>query len=294
MSAEPWTIGRLLNWTKEYLAEHGSDSPRLDAEVLLAHVRGCERILLYTAFDESASEDDRAEFRELVKQRAAGTPVAYLVGKREFFSLSFIVTPDVLIPRPETEFVVLAMLDWAKKFSVEQLRIADIGTGSGVLAICAAHQLPQARVTAVEQSPAALVIARENAAALGVGERIAFVESDLFSNVAGGEQFELIVSNPPYIKTSEAESLPRDVREYEPAEALFAGETGTEVIERLVQQAEERLVPGGGLICEISPQLRPQIEAIFRDNPVWGELRFRRDLSGLDRAFEIEFRGESR
>ena len=110
MSAETWTIGRLLNWTKDYLAEHGSDSPRLDAEVLLAHVRGCERILLYTAFDEPANEETRSAFRALVKRRAEGTPVAYLVGKREFFSLPFRVTPDVLIPRPETEFVVLALL----------------------------------------------------------------------------------------------------------------------------------------------------------------------------------------
>lgn len=292
MSADIWTIGRLLVWTKDYLAQHGSDSPRLDAEVLLAHVRGCERIQLYTAFDEPASDDVKAAFRALVKRRAEGAPVAYLVGKREFFSLPFRVTPDVLVPRPETEFVVLAMLDWAKRFPpAAPLRIADIGTGSGVLAICAAHQLKHAQVTAIEQSAAALAIARENAEKLGVAERITFVESDLFANVPAEEQFELIVTNPPYIKTSEAESLARDVREYEPAAALFAGETGTEVIERIIPQAESRLLAGGGLICEISPQLRPRIEELFAGNTNWKDIKFRKDLAALDRAFEVERAG---
>ncbi len=289
MSAETWTIGRLLNWTKDYLAEHGSDSPRLDAEVLLAHVRGCERILLYTAFDEPANEETRSAFRALVKRRAEGTPVAYLVGKREFFSLPFRVTPDVLIPRPETEFVVLALLDWAKKFpTTAPLRVADIGTGSGVLAICTAKQLPHAEVTAIEQSPAALAIARENAAELGVADRINFVEGDLFANVAAGARFEIVATNPPYIKTSEAASLSRDVREHEPHAALFAGERGTEVIERIIAQCEERIVPRGALICEISPQLRPAIEALFANHPAWKGLLFRKDLAGLDRAFEVQ------
>ena len=293
MSAETWTIGRLLNWTKEYLAKHGSDSPRLDAEVLLAHVRGCERISLYTAFDEPASEEVKTAFRALVKRRAEGAPVAYLVGQREFFSLPFRVTPAVLIPRPETEFVVLAMLDRAKTITTSPLRIADVGTGSGVLAICAAKRLPQAEITAIEQSAEALVVAQENAEALGVSPRINFVESDLFANVPEDVQFQLIVSNPPYIKTGEAESLPRDVRQYEPAAALFAGETGTEVIDRLVAQAQSRLVTGGVLICEISPQLRPQIEQLFANNSAWRGLKFHKDLAGLDRAFEVERTAET-
>ncbi|MDA7979525.1 MAG: peptide chain release factor N(5)-glutamine methyltransferase [Pirellulales bacterium] len=289
MSEETWTIGRLLTWTSEYLASHGSDSPRLDAEVLLAHVRGCERIDLYTAFEELADESVKSAFRAMVKRRAEGTPVAYLVGQREFFSLPFRVTPDVLIPRPETEFVVLAMLDWAEKFSdTPSLRIADIGTGSGVLAVCAAHQLQHATVLAIDQSPSALAIAQENATTLGVAERICFLESDLFAQLESDRQFEIIVSNPPYIKTSEADALPRDVREHEPVAALFSGETGTEIIERLIHEAESRLMPGGGLICEISPQLKPRIEQVFADKPAWRNLRFRKDLAGLDRAFEVE------
>src|SRR6188508_1393391 len=190
-SQEPWTIGRLLTWTVEYLGKHGADNPRLDAEVLLAEARGCKRIDLYTAFAETASEETRTAFRELVRRRAAGTPVAYLVGRREFYSLDFEVNSDVLIPRPETELLVVALLDHVKKRVVrgspdpaqvsteglpsdehvpvfgdvgrsgdrpQQLEIADIGTGSGILAVCAAKYAPNSHVTAIDISPAALAV----------------------------------------------------------------------------------------------------------------------------------------
>src|SRR5439155_10069688 len=148
--AEEWTILRLLTWTTDYLKSHGSDSPRLDAEVLLAHARDCERIMLYTAFDEVVADEIRANFRELVKRRGEGAPVAYLVGKREFYSLSFRVTPDVLIPRPETEFLVIRLLDRADGLPVGTCpAIADVVTGSGIVAVCAAKSLPHSRVTAM-------------------------------------------------------------------------------------------------------------------------------------------------
>src|SRR5262245_51925937 len=171
--SESWTVLRLLTWTTDYLKSHGSESPRLDAEVLLAHARGCERIMLYAAFDEVVSEDIRTRFRESVKKRAEGTPVAYLVGKREFYSLSFLVTPDVLIPRPETEFVVVAALD-ALKAANSEMYVADVGTGSGCIAVSIAKHAPQSRVTAIDISPAALNIAEENAAAHRVADRIEF------------------------------------------------------------------------------------------------------------------------
>jgi release factor glutamine methyltransferase len=263
--AEAWTIGRLLAWTSGYLAQHGSTSPRLDAEVLLAHVRGCPRIALYTAFDEQPDEAARAAFRELVRRRAEGMPVAYLVGRREFYSLSFRVTPDVLIPRPETEFVVVALIDRARQSgrAGDALEIADIGTGSGVLAICAAKHLPRARVTAVDISPAALAVARQNAAEHGVAERIEFLESDLFAGVPVDRRFDFIVANPPYVGTRERESLPRDVRDYEPASALFSGPEGTETIARLLPQAAERLRPGGWLLCEIGPAVAPAVKRML-------------------------------
>src|SRR5215471_7417879 len=152
--SEPWTIGRLLTWTTDYLKQHGADSPRLDAEVLLAEARGCKRIELYTAFAEIADEQTRTAFRELVRRRAEGTPVAYLVGKREFFSLSFRVTPDVLIPRPETETLIVRLLDLANQeiagVGQGETKILDVGTGSGIIPISAAKHLPNAQITAVD------------------------------------------------------------------------------------------------------------------------------------------------
>ncbi|QDT00020.1 peptide chain release factor N(5)-glutamine methyltransferase [Adhaeretor mobilis] len=267
VSEPSWTIGRLLNWTTEFLTEKGIDSPRLEAEVLLAHARSCQRIELYAAFEEAAEEPLRERFRSLVKERAAGKPVAYLVGQREFYSLSFQVTPDVLIPRPETEQLVLRSLDIAKGIEADPLRIADIGTGSGVLAVCLAKYLPEARVTAADVSPAALEVARKNAERHEVNTRIRFVESDLFGQVPAEVKYEIIVSNPPYVKTSELAELAIDVRGYEPALALDGGEQGVDVISRLVAQAAERLNPGGWLLMEIGPSTVEDTEQLVRDTP---------------------------
>src|SRR5262245_61661681 len=203
--AEPWTVLRLLTWTTDYLKQHGSDSPRLDAEVLLAHARGCERIMLYAAFDQVVSDDVRAKFRELVKRRAEGTPVAYLVGKREFYSLSFRVTPEVLIPRPETELVVVETIESSAKFKVQgsKLEVADVGTGSGAIAIAVAKHAPLCRVMAIDNSLPALAIARENAAAHGVGDRFEFVQGDLLAGLPADPRFVVVASNPPYVSESE-------------------------------------------------------------------------------------------
>jgi release factor glutamine methyltransferase len=261
--AEPWTVGRLLQWTTEYLKGHGADSPRLDAEVLLAEALGCQRIELYTRFDEAPDDQRRTAFREFVRRRAEGTPVAYLVGRREFFSLSFRVGPAVLIPRPETELLVVALLDLAKgRPASAPIAVADVGTGSGIIAVAVTKHLPGCRVTAIDQSAAALEIAWANAAAHGVAERIDLVQSDLFAAVEPGRQFDFIASNPPYISAAEWEKLPADVRSFEPREALLAGPRGTEVIERLVPQAAERLKPGGYLLMEISPMIHDAIRAI--------------------------------
>jgi len=209
-SSETWTIGRLLEWTKDFLDQRGVDNPRLDAEVLLAHARNCQRIELYTAFDEIAGDDVRGKFRELVSQRAQGKPVAYLVGYKEFFSLTFEITPDVLIPRPETEMLVMAVLDVAKQMRAKRpLAIADVGTGSGCIAVAVATQLPDCRVAAIDQSPAALAVAKRNAVKHGVSERIEFIESDLFAAADAQKQFDIIVSNPPYVTEVEHQTLAR-------------------------------------------------------------------------------------
>jgi release factor glutamine methyltransferase len=258
---ESWTIGRLLTWTTDYLKKSGSDTPRLDAEILLAEACGCERIQLYATFGDEPREEVRIAFRELVRRRAEHTPVAYLVGRREFYSLPFRVTPDVLIPRPETELLVVELVDLAGE-NPSPLAIADIGSGSGILAVCAVKHVPGCSVTAVDLSPAALEVARTNARDLGVENDIEFVQGDLFAAVPAERRFDFILSNPPYVSESELADLPPDVRDHEPRLALAAGEHGTSVIERLIPQAAERLNPGGWLLMEISPMIERRVQSL--------------------------------
>jgi release factor glutamine methyltransferase len=186
-------------------------------------------------------------------------PVAYLVGQREFFSLRFHVTPDVLIPRPETEFVVLAALDHLKAGGPQDPRVADIGTGSGAIAVSIAKHAPDVRVTAIDISPAALAVARENSTTHGVADRIDFVQGDLLSALPAKPEFDAIVSNPPYVSDGEYATLVPQVKDHEPKLALVSGPTGTEIIERLIPQAAERLLPGGLLALEVSPMIAPRV-----------------------------------
>lgn len=285
--AEVWTIGRLLTWTTDYLRRHGSENPRLDAEVLLAYARGCQRIELYTHFDEVADEAVRTRFRDMIRRRAEGAPVAYLVGEREFFSLKFSVTPDVLIPRPETEFVVVTLLERARSLGADHpWRVVDLGTGSGILAVCAAKHLPASHVWALDSSPKALAVARANVQKHGLEERITLIEGDLFASFPADELFEFIVSNPPYVSEVEYAGLSASVRDYEPYQALVAGARGTEVIERLVPQAADHLTPGGWLIFEISPMIQEAVEEIVRAEPRLELGPTVRDLARLPRVVQ--------
>ncbi len=297
MSELPWTIGRLLTWTTDYLREKGAESPRLDAEVLLAHVRGCKRIELYTAFEEPATDDLRQRFRELVKQRSIGKPVAYIVGQREFFSLPFEVTPDVLIPRPETELLVVRALDLAKQLPLGErqdgIQLADVGTGSGILAVTFAKRVPAARVTAIDVSPAAIAVARRNAVRHGVADRVEWVEGDLLTNVAVERKFDLIVSNPPYVTSAEMTGLAADVRHYEPAVALDGGAEGTDVIERLIVQAAERLAPAGWLLIEIGPTIVDRVETLLDAAPQLERRPTQKDLASLPRVVQAQRREAS-
>lgn len=284
MSDDVWTVGRLLTWTTDWLATKGSDSARLDAEVLLAHVRGCPRIALYTAFDEPVDEEGRARFRGLVKRRGEGEPVAYLVGSREFFSLPFAVTPAVLIPRPETEGLVVRAIDLCRP--IESPRIADVGTGSGAIAVALAKHLPKARIVATDISAAALDVARSNASRHGLEGRITFAEGDLFESAAGAGPFDCIVSNPPYVRDDEFAELPRDVRDHEPKGALVAGPTGVEVVERLVAAAVGRLAAGGWLLVEIGPSTAVAAEAAIRRHPELTPGPTLADMAGLPRIVQ--------
>ncbi|MEM1305832.1 MAG: HemK/PrmC family methyltransferase, partial [Planctomycetota bacterium] len=213
----PWTFGRLLNWTVEHFASLDGGT-RVDAEVLLAHARGCQRIELYTVFDEPAPDDIRERFKGLVKRRAAGEPVAYLVGEKEFYSLKFEVTRDTLIPRPETEAIVVRLTDLVKTVTAggDPLKICDVGTGSGILAVCAAKYIENANVLATDVSPAALEVAKRNAERHGVGDRTFFVEADLFPANKPDMRLDYIVSNPPYVTSEEMSELPASVADFEP------------------------------------------------------------------------------
>jgi release factor glutamine methyltransferase len=248
-----WTIGGLLDWTARFLAEKGFESPRLDAEVLLAHAQNCRRIDLYTRYGELAEEDVRERFRGLVRRRLEGCPVAYLVGRKEFFALEFAVSPAVMIPRPESEFVVMECLRLAK--DMPQPRVVDIGTGSGNIAVAVAQQHAGAQVSAVDISPEALALCLQNASRHRVAERMGFLSGDLFEPIPAGERFDFVLSNPPYIRHDDIAKLAVGVRDYEPHLALDGGPSGYAVFDRLVDEARDRLAAGGYLIVEIgSPQ----------------------------------------
>lgn len=246
---DTWTVLRLLNWTADFLKRKGSESPRLDAEVLLAHVLKWERVQLYTRHADEVSETDRTAYRALIKRRAEGSPVAYLVGKKEFFSLSLSVSPDVLIPRPDTETVVVTFLELFK--GRESPVAVDVGTGSGCIPLACVSRHPSVRFHAIDLSEAALAVARRNADALKLSERVTFHQGDLLEPAASLGPFDAIVSNPPYIATATIPTLDVGVRQYEPHLALDGGEDGLRVVSRLIEQAAPLLKAGGHLILEI-------------------------------------------
>ncbi len=278
-----WTIERLLRWTTDFLRERGAASPRLDAEVLLAHARDCQRIELYTAYREPASDELRATFRDLVRRRAEGTPVAYLVGYREFYSLPFFVSPDVLIPRPETEHLVVTVLDLAKAMRPD-ITIADVGTGSGIIAVCCATFLTEARIWATDSSSAALAIAARNLARHTCEDRVTLLAGDLLEPLPPDQQLDIIASNPPYVSRAEYEELAVDVKNHEPREALLAGPKGTEVIDRLIPQASARLNPDGWLVLEHSPMIADQVAAALAHNASFHDVETIPDLAGQPRV----------
>jgi release factor glutamine methyltransferase len=285
----PWTVLRLLEWTTGFFKTRGSDSPRLDAEILLAHARQCRRIELYTAFADVPDEEQRVAFRELVRRRGEGMPVAQLVGYKEFYSLSFRVDEHVLIPRPETEHLVIEALDRAKQLTPHDrpLRIADIGTGSGAIAITLAKNLPSVEITAVDQSAEALKIAQWNVEKHKVETTVKLLQGDLFAEIDPGVSFDMVCSNPPYVSESEYEQLSPTVRDFEPRMALVSGPTGTELIARLLRESPQRIVPGGRLIIELSPMIADACAKMFDEAPEWDDVKFIKDLEGHRRILSV-------
>lgn len=284
------------------LRDAGVPSHTLAAELLLMHTLGRDRAWLYTHPEETLDRDACETVFALVARRAAGEPTQYIIGRQEFWGLEFEVTPAVLIPRPETEHVVEVALerlgacgikiDLATGAPSAPLRIADVGTGSGCVAVALAHELPHAEILATDISSAALEVARRNAARHGVSDQIHFPETDLLENVLHESQitnhqsrfFDLIVSNPPYVARDEAAALPREVRDHEPHEALFGGAAGVEIYARLIDQAGALLRPGGALVLELGYDSAGCVRGILDAQPGWTNVRVTNDLAGIPRV----------
>jgi release factor glutamine methyltransferase len=271
----PASAGQALQVARSRLAAT-SQNPRRDAEVLLAHVLACDQTALLTHPERPLSQSELTQYESFLTRRLASEPMQYITGSQEFFGLLLEVTPDVLIPRPETEHLVEAMLARVGRQANE--RIVDVGTGSGAIAVALAHALPQSQVTAVDLSPAALEVARRNAERHGVSERVRFLHSDLLAAIDSAD-FDAVVSNPPYV--ADGEVLERQVSDYEPHSALYAGPTGLEVYERLIPQARQVLKPEGWLLLEVGFGQSPALLGLLSD---WTDVSFQDDLQGIPRV----------
>ena len=270
-----WTILELLRWTTDHFAKQGIETARLDAECLLAHALGVDRLRLYVEFDKPLAPAERSGFRELVRRRSdLRVPVSQLVGRKEFWSLSLAVTKDVLTPRPETETLIEAALELAPERDAELL-ILDVGTGSGAVALALASERPKARVTATDVSAAALAVARGNAERLELAGRVRFVEGSLYEPVAA-ERFDLVVSNPPYLSDAPGAAHAPELA-HEPREALFAQEQGLALLRALAQGVASRLLPGGAAAFEVSPEQADRVAGWCREAGLL-DVAQRRDL----------------
>jgi len=281
-----WTIGTILTWTKQYFADKGVASPRLDAEVLLSHILGCDRMYLYVNFDQPLEARELAAFREAVKKRAQRVPVAYITGRREFFGQSFSVTPAVLIPRPDTEVLVEAAL--RRLQGQESPLVLDVGTGSGAIIVSLLHKLPAARGVATDIAAEALAVAAGNADRLGVADRLEFCRGDLLAPVAG-RVFNAIVSNPPYIAAKDMAGLEPELG-YEPRTALAGGADGLDFYRRLTGGAAALLKPGGFLALEVGAGQARQVAAMAVEAVGLSAAEIVKDYAGVERVVVLERR----
>ena len=280
----------MLNWTREHFAAKGVDNPRLSAELLLADALGCKKIELYTRFEYAPTESQLATFRSHVQKAAAHAPIPYLIGRKEFFSLDLIVTPDVLIPRPETETLVECALAFSKTLPTDELHLLDLGTGSGAIAIAIAKYQGKARIVASDISEAALAIARQNIEKHGVADRVCTLQADgpaLPAEAVPEGGFDVVVSNPPYIAEDLLSELSPNVREYEPRVALAAGD-GLVMYRRLAAEGVGLLRPGGRCYVEIGLGQAAPVKDLFASAQGWKFVGVWPDLAGLDRVLGFE------
>jgi release factor glutamine methyltransferase len=271
-------VKEALTAAVQQLEEAAVGSPRLNAEMLLMFVLGVGRAYLYGHPERELTPQEEDSYAEAIAERARGVPAQYIIGHQEFWGLDFVVTPAVLIPRPETEHVVEAALELAQ--GIERPRIVDVGTGSGCIALALASELKRAEIDAVDISADALEIAKANAARLQLADRVRFRTGNLLEGF-GAEEFDLVVSNPPYVGECEADKVQAEVRKFEPHVAVFGGPQGTEIVTRLLEQAHRVLKPRGHVLVEIGFSQSEKVQQLAKN---FEEVRFAEDLQGIPRV----------
>jgi release factor glutamine methyltransferase len=285
----PWTVLGLVLWSAGYLKDKGVEQGRLDAEHLLAHALGTTRLQLYLQFDRPLTPAELRAFKPLLLRRARREPLQYVLGRAAFRRLDLVVDRRVLIPRPETEVLVDAVLNWVRARTTAAAPAAlDVGTGSGCIALSLLSEGPFGRVVATDASADALEVAGANAAAAGLGERWDGRLGPLYEPLRAGERFDVIVSNPPYVARVDAGELEPEVRDWEPERALFGGSDGLDVLTALVAGAGDRLTPGGLLALEVGLGQADAVVVCLRDTGAFGEPRVRKDLTGRPRIILAE------
>lgn len=284
LPTKQWTIRALLGVTTQYLKQRGSPSARLDAELMLAEALKYKRVQLYIEIDKPLSEAERDSYREMVRRRGLGEPVAYIIGTRSFWKYDFEVNEHVLIPRPDTELIIEEVLDESKKLSWIPTRILDVGSGSGCLTVCLANEFKDSVVTGWDLSVDAIEVATRNAEKMNA-ENVVFDQVDILqdSSWLTDERFDLIVANPPYISLQEKEMLDRSVLNFEPHIALFAGVDGLSFYRQIAQQAKNVLSPGGLIFIEIGLGQAPKVSELFEEYN-WKIERSCSDLAGIERV----------
>ena len=283
-SDDVWTVLRMMRWSGDYLDEKGVSRGRLDAEHLLAHALGLERLQLYLQYDRPLTRGELDRYRPLLKRRARREPLQYILGRAAFRELDLEVDPRVLIPRPETEVLVQEILDWTGDLEARGLEAVDVGTGSGAIALSLAMEGPFHHVVATDASREALEVAGHNAAEAGVEDRVELRHGSLFEPLGPEERFDVVVSNPPYVAEGEAAELEPEVVDWEPTGALFAGPDGLAVLRALVSGAGRHLKGGGLLALELGAgQAGPMVTAV-EEAGGWDDVRVRKDLAGRERV----------
>jgi release factor glutamine methyltransferase len=285
LAMQTWTIQKLLNWTTEYFTEKGIDSPRLSAELLLSHVLEMQRIELYTQFDKPVAKDQLNILHDLVKRAGQHEPIAYLTGRTEFYSLRLEVCPDCMIPRPETELLVERAIEFLRDRAGPQF-FCDLCTGCGCIAVAIAKNYPGAKIIATDICDAALNVAAKNIEKYNLQDRITLLSGDLFEPLLPHldvDKFDLIVCNPPYVSAAEYEKLEKNVKDYEPKLALFAGEDGLDVYRRIIKEAGRFLKSDAALMLEIGYTQGKAVKELLEKSGAFAEVKIEKDFHDNDR-----------